>query len=143
MSIQNNASDSALESNHQRGSPSMNTHNDDLRVRLRRIRNRGSRYKSFFAESGAQPGTKDISAPDREARESRGLAPRILAAAAAPPYGHDQGLDRTPDTREARRLMPGFSIRRDASSSKGASCVTAGRGRQLSQRTFATSSAMA
>ena len=139
MSIQNNASDSALESNHQRGSPSMNTHNDDLRVRLRRIRNRGSRYKSFFAESGAQPGTKDI---DREARESRGPTPRILAAAAAPPC-YDQGLDQRPHTRAARRLVLGFSIRPDASSSKRASCVTAGRGRQLSQRTFAISSAMA
>ena len=28
----------------------MNTHDDDLRVRLGRIRNRGSRYKGFFAE---------------------------------------------------------------------------------------------
>jgi hypothetical protein len=27
----------------------MNTHDDDLRVRLGRIRNRGSHYKSFFA----------------------------------------------------------------------------------------------
>ena len=141
MSIQNNASDSALESNHQRGSPSMNTHNDDLRVRLRRIRNRGSRYKSFFAESGAQPGTKDISAPDREARASRGPTPRILAAAAAPPCGFDQALDRPPEA--ARRLMPGFSIRPDASLSKHASCVTAGSSRQLSERTFAISSAMA
>ena len=34
MSTQNNASDSALVSNHQRGSPSMNTHDDDLRIRL-------------------------------------------------------------------------------------------------------------
>ena len=143
MSIQNNASDSALESNHQRGSPSMNTHDDDLRVRLGRIRDRGSRYKSFFAESGAQPGTKDISAPDREARESRGPAPRILAAAAAPPCGYDQVPDRVPDTRAARRLMPGFSIRPDASLSKHASCVTAGRSQQLSQPTFAISSAMA
>ena len=50
MSIQNNASDSALVSNHQRGSPSINTHDDDLRVRLGRIRNRGSHYKGFFAE---------------------------------------------------------------------------------------------
>ena len=49
-STQNNASDSALVSNHQRGSPSMNTHDDDLRVRLGRIRNRGSHYKGFFAE---------------------------------------------------------------------------------------------
>jgi hypothetical protein len=29
MFTQNNASDSALVSNHQRGSPSMNTHDDD------------------------------------------------------------------------------------------------------------------
>jgi hypothetical protein len=50
MSIQNNVSDSALVSDHQRGSPSMNTHDDDLRVRLGRIRNRGSYYKGFFAE---------------------------------------------------------------------------------------------
>src|SRR5262249_8128869 len=50
MSTQNNASDSALVSNHQRGSPSMNTHDDDLRGRLGRIRNRGSHYKGFFAE---------------------------------------------------------------------------------------------
>jgi hypothetical protein len=28
----------------------MNTHDDDLRVRLGRIRNRGSHYKGFFAE---------------------------------------------------------------------------------------------
>ena len=34
----------------ERGSPSMNTHDDDLRIRLGRIRNRGSRYKGFFAE---------------------------------------------------------------------------------------------
>jgi hypothetical protein len=33
----------------ERGSASMNTHDDDLRVRLGRIRNRGSHYKSFFA----------------------------------------------------------------------------------------------
>jgi hypothetical protein len=50
ISTQNNASDSALVSNHQRGSPSMNTRDDDLRVRLGRIRNRGSHYKGFFAE---------------------------------------------------------------------------------------------
>src|SRR5215472_16232803 len=34
----------------ERGSPSMNTHDDDLRIRLGRIRNRGVRYKGFFAE---------------------------------------------------------------------------------------------
>src|SRR5262244_3357790 len=85
--------------------------------------------KASLPKSRAQPGTKDI---DREARESRGgPTPRILAAAAAPPCGYDQGLDRTPDTRAARRLMLGFSIRPDASSSKRASCVTAGRARQL------------
>jgi hypothetical protein len=50
MSTQNNASDSALVSNHQSGSQSMNTHDDDLRIRLGRIRNRGARYKGFFAE---------------------------------------------------------------------------------------------
>src|SRR5215467_7917100 len=36
--------------------------------------------KASLPKSGAQPGTKDI---DREARESRGPTPRILAAAAA------------------------------------------------------------
>jgi hypothetical protein len=79
--------------------------------------------KASLPKSGAQPGTKDI---DREARESRGPTPRILAAAAAPPCGYDQGLDQRPHTRAARRLMLGFSIRPDASSSKRASCVTAG-----------------
>ena len=138
MSKQNNASDSALVSNHQRGSPSMNTHDDDLRVRLGRIRNRGSHYKGFFAEVRSAARNEGL------APESRGPTPRILAAAAAPPCGYDQGLDRTPDTRAARRLtMLGFSIRPDASSSKRASCVTAGRARQHSQRTFAISSAMA
>src|SRR5215469_12292298 len=83
--------------------------------------------KASLPKSGAQPGTKDI---DREARASRGPTPRILAAAAAPPCGYDQGLDQRPHTRAARRLMLGFSIRPDASSSKRASCVTAGRGRQ-------------
>src|SRR5215467_2195345 len=81
--------------------------------------------KASLPKSGAQPGTKDI---DREARESRGPTPRILAAAAAPPCGYDQGVDQRPHTRAARRLMLGFSIRPDASSSKRASCVTAGRG---------------
>src|SRR5215467_6073939 len=67
--------------------------------------------KASLPKSGAQPGTKDI---DREARESRGPTPRILAAAAAPPCGYDQGLDQRPHTRAARRLMLGFSIRPDA-----------------------------
>ena len=52
--------------------------------------------KASLPKSGAQPGTKDI---DREARESRGPAPRILAAAAAPPCDDDQAPDRTADTR--------------------------------------------
>jgi hypothetical protein len=94
--------------------------------------------KASLPKSGAQPGTKDI---DREARESCGPTPRIVAAAAAPPCGYDQGLDQTPDTRAARRLMPGFSIRRDASSSKPGSCVIAGCARQRSQRTLAISNA--
>jgi hypothetical protein len=34
----------------ERGSPSMNTHDDDLRIRLGSIRNRGARYKRLFAE---------------------------------------------------------------------------------------------
>jgi hypothetical protein len=52
--------------------------------------------KASLSKSGAQPGTKDI---DREARESRGSAPHILAAAAAPPCDDDQAPDRTADTR--------------------------------------------
>jgi hypothetical protein len=83
----------------------MNTRDDDLRVRLGRIRNRGSHYKASLPKSAAQPGTKDI---DREARESRGPTPRILAAAAAPPCGYDQDLDQRPHARAARRLMLGF-----------------------------------
>jgi hypothetical protein len=50
MSTENNASDSALVSNHRTWPSIMNTHDDDLRVRLGRIRNRGSHYKGFFAE---------------------------------------------------------------------------------------------
>src|SRR6516165_2718458 len=95
--------------------------------------------KASLPKSGARPGTKDI---DREARESRGPTPRILAAAAAPPCGYDQGLDQRPHTRAARRLVLGFSIRPDASSSKRASCVTADRNplsaRSLSQARWRT-----
>ena len=61
--------------------------------------------KASLPKSGAQLGTKDI---DREARESRSPAPRIWAAAGAPPCGYDQGLDQTPPTLAARRLMLGL-----------------------------------
>jgi hypothetical protein len=119
----------------------MNTHDDDLRVRLGRICNRGSRYKGFFAEvRSAARNEGYISARSRSPRLSRPSL-SYFGAAAAPPCGFDQALDRTP--KPARRLMPGFSIRPDASLSKHASCVTAGSSRQLSQRTFAISSAMA
>ena len=56
----------------ERGSPSMNTHDDDLRIRLGRIRNRGSRYKGFFAE--VQSATRNegyIGARSRSPRVSR------------------------------------------------------------------------
>jgi hypothetical protein len=105
----------------ERGSPPTNTHDDDLRVPLGRIRNRGARYKGFFAEICSEPGTKDTSAPDRKVRDPRGPTLRILAADAATPCDYDQGPDLAPDTRAVHYLRPGFSIRPDTSSSKHAS----------------------
>jgi len=56
----------------ERGSPSMNTHDDDLRLRLGRIRNRGARYKGFFAEvRGAAWNEGYIGARLRSPRASR------------------------------------------------------------------------
>jgi hypothetical protein len=55
MSTQNNASDSALVSNHQRGSPSMNTHDDDLHIRLGRIHDRGGRYNAIHRRPIGEP----------------------------------------------------------------------------------------
>jgi len=101
----------------ERGSPSMNTHDDDLRS----IRNRGARY---IGARSAKP----------ESLEVQPLV--LLAAAASPPCDDDQGPDRTADT------MPDASIRSDASSSRRASCVPAGRGQQGPQSRFAISSAM-
>src|SRR6516165_3390201 len=91
--------------------------------------------KASSPKSAPQRGTKDTSALDREARDPRGPTLRLLAAAAAAPCDYDQGPDLTPDTL-AVRLMPGFSIRPDASSSKPASCVPVGNSlsaRSLSQ----------
>jgi hypothetical protein len=66
------------------------------------------------------------------------LRVRFLGAAAATPCIRHQD----PDAGPVHCLMPGFSIRRDASSSKPGSCVIAGCARQRSQRTLAISNAM-
>jgi hypothetical protein len=129
MSPQNNESDSALVSNHQRGSPSMNTSDDDRPLRLGRIGNPRRTLQS------------DTSAPDREAQEPRGPARRWLrprrrlasaiktgiggAGYAASPLPHVGLLNST------RRVLIKAWITRHR-----------GPRSAISQRTFATSNAM-
>ena len=67
----------------------MNTLDDDLRVRSGRVRNVTRASSPKFAP---KPGTRDISALDREARESRGPVLRILVTDVAAPCVYD--LDR-------------------------------------------------
>ena len=77
----------------------MNTHDDDLRVRLGRIRNRGSRYKGFFAEVrsaarnegyiGARSRSPRVSRPSYFGR-GRGAALR-LRSSSGPSAGYAGG----------------------------------------------------
>ena len=91
MSIQNNASDSALVSNH-RTWQSIHEYSPTMTCAYGwAVSATAARAtKASLPKYGAQPGTTGISAPGREARESRGQAPRISAAAAAPPCDDDQ-----------------------------------------------------
>jgi hypothetical protein len=71
----------------------MKTHDDDLRIRLGRIRNRGTRYKGFFAEvRSAARNEGYIGARLRSPRASRSN-PSYLVAAAAAPCVRDQDPD--------------------------------------------------
>jgi hypothetical protein len=139
MSVQNNASDSALVSNHQRGSPSMNTHDDDLRVRLGRIRSRGSHYKGFFVEVRSAAGNEGHRS--RSQRVPR-LSPSYFGRGRGAALRRRSGPGSNGRYTGGPCLVPDSSIRPDASSSMRASCIPAGRGHQASQRMFAISSAM-
>jgi hypothetical protein len=56
----------------ERGSPSTDTDDDDLRIRLGRILNRGARYKGFFADvRSAARNEGYIGARSRSPRTSR------------------------------------------------------------------------
>ena len=126
----------------ERGSQSMNTHDDDLRIRLGRIRNRGARYKGFFAEvRSAARNEGYIGGRSRSPRGSRsspsyfgrgrggalrpGSRSGLGAGYGASPLPHAGLLNST------RRVLVKARIVRHR-----------GRGRQRSQRTFATSNAM-
>ena len=86
----------------ERGSPSMNTHDDDLRLRLGRIRNRGARYKGFFAEVRSAAWNEGYIGA--RLREPRGPARRTLVAAAAAPCVRGSNRSRVSPIRKSAAL---------------------------------------